>query len=201
MAQYRTSRTFDVFFIVFLLGLLYIGYLNKIVIMDWVYFSRYHPSAQTTQFADDAGLNAWGKKLFYRTNPAFVTMDEIVAKCDVERLGCLDEKGNSFILDTMNEHDQAVATAAHEMLHLAYRRLPQKVKDEIGPWIDQAIEQNGTAITDELRDMKSEDDRRDEAHSLLGTEYRVMPQELKEYYDKYFADREKVVAASDRSLQ
>jgi hypothetical protein len=59
--------------------------------------------------------------------------------------------------------------------------------------------QNG--LTDELKDETSPEDRRDEAHSLLGTEYEDLPTELEQYYSQYFSDRSKVVAAEAASIR
>ncbi len=199
MAQFRTSRAFDVVFVLFLAGLLWLGNANKIAVNDWFFFRNYQPSAETAQVAKDAGLSAYGSRLFYRTDPQFVDLATVNSKCDIETLGCIDEKGRVYILDTPNQHNRTVVTAAHEMLHLAYRRLPRAAKDEIGPLIDEAIQSNYAAISTELSDQTTLDDRRDEAHSLLGTEYTAMPSALEAYYKQYFADRALVVAAADRS--
>jgi hypothetical protein len=200
MAQFRTSRIFDVTLVLTLMAILFIGYLNKIAVNDGLFFLHYRPSSLATQVAKDAGLSPYGQRLFYRTNPTFASIDVVNAKCDIERLGCLDGKGNVFILDAPDQHDQTVVTAAHEMLHLAYRRLPQATKDEIGPLLDDAIKSNTVAISGELSSLTTLGDRRDEAHSLLGTEYTLMPPELETYYAKYFSDRTLVVTAAQRSL-
>lgn len=44
-----------------------------------------------------------------------------------------------FILDEGDNHARTVVTAAHEMLHLAYRRLSKERKDELVPLLDQAM--------------------------------------------------------------
>jgi hypothetical protein len=201
MAQIRTSRIFDVIFVVALIGLLGVGYVNRVAVNDWFFFLRFQPSELTVQVAKDAGMSQAGTRLLYRSNPTFTSIEVINSKCDVERLGCLDEKGNVFILDSPNQHDQAVVTAAHEMLHLAYRRMPQGDKDKLAPLLDQAIQDNLTSLTPEMSDLKTEEDRRDEAHSLLGTEYRMLPAELETYYKQYFTDRTLVVGAFERSIQ
>jgi hypothetical protein len=126
----------------------------------------------------------------------------VEAQCDVERLGCITSKGRVFILDAPDQHDQAVVTAAHEMLHLAYRRLSQTQKDELAPLLDQAIAAHlSDGLADELRSETTPADRRDEAHSLLGTEYKDLPVGLEQYYKQYFTDRSKVLAAEIASEQ
>jgi hypothetical protein len=197
MGQIRTSRTFDVMFLLVLVGLLLWAAANRVAVGDWVYFLSYHPDAQVTQIADEAGLSQDGRRLFYRTNPTFADLATIQKACDIERLGCIDSKGRSYILDSPGKHDQAIVTATHEMLHLAYRRLSDQQKADIAGLIDQGVAQNAAnGINDELADEKTADDRRDEAHSLLGTEYKEVPTDLELYYSKYFTDRSKVLAAN-----
>jgi hypothetical protein len=200
MAQFRTSRKFDVVFLLALAALLWLAIANRVAVGDWVYFLHYQPSAQTVKVADEAALSPLGRHLFYRTDPQFASLAEVNAACDVERLGCLTSHGTGYILDDPSQPDQTVVTAAHEMLHLAYRRLPSHEKDRLAPLIDQAIAANSVnGLADELSHETTAEDRRDEAHSLLGTEYSNLPDDLEAYYQQYFTDRAKVVAAEDRS--
>jgi len=83
------------------------------------------------------------------------------------------------------------------MLHLAYERLSSNKKDELEPLLDQAVAQNAIlGINGELESEKTPEDRRDEAHSLLGTEYKNLPPELETYYSTYFSDRWKILKAA-----
>lgn len=198
MANFRTNRTFDTLFILVLVVFLGWATLNRVAIGDAIFFARYTPNAKTQQVALGAGLTPVGRRLLYRTDPQFDTLEQVNAACDIERLGCLSSNGQTFILDDPTKPNQTIVTAAHEMLHLAYRRLPQDKKDELAPLLDQAIAQNAinTDINAELSDLKTPDDRRDEAHSLLGTEYQYIPPALESYYATYFSDRSKVLAAA-----
>ncbi len=202
MAQFRTSRAFDIIFLLTVACLLWWAGAHRVQVNDWIYFSRYHPAAETAQIATDAGLNDYGRHVFYRGDPTFASRDEVTAQCALENIGCLNSKGQIFILDQTGQQPQTTVTAAHEMLHLAYRRLPQAEKDKLAPLLDQGIVLNAAnGINDELRDLTTDDDRRDEAHSLLGSEYAHLPPELEQYYAQYFDDRTKVVAAETASQQ
>jgi hypothetical protein len=199
---FRTSRTFDAIFIAALALLLWWSWVNRVAVGDWVFFLSYHPSPEAVQVASDAGLSAYGRKLFYRTDPQFESRAQVEAACSIEQLGCIDEKGRVYILDDTGKHDQAIVTAAHEMLHLAYRRLPQADKDALAADIDLAVAANAeNGIQDELAGEKTDDGRRDEAHSLLGTEYKDLPASLDRYYSRYFSDRSKVLDAEAASLR
>lgn len=199
MGAFRTSRTFDLIFLVVLGLFLWWAAAHRTSLGDWVYFLDYHPEARVTQLAADTGLSDTGRLLLYRTNPAFADQATITATCDTERLGCLDPKGRAFILENATHPQEAEVTAVHEMLHLAYRRLTQAQKDELAPLIDQAIAMNAPDITDELSDETAADDRHDEAHSLLGTEYAHLPAELEQYYATYFSDRAKMLTTNTAS--
>lgn len=200
MAQFRTSRKFDVIFVLVVAVLVGLAAFYRTPIGDWVFFLHYHPSAQVAQTATDAGLSAKGRHLFYRGNPQFDTLAQINAACSIEHLGCLSGRGTIYILNDPSQHDQTIVTAAHEMLHLAYARLSSSQKATLAPLIDQAIAENDiNGIETELQDEPTVADRRDEAHSLLGTEYANLPAALEQYYAQYFTNRSLVVAAAERS--
>lgn len=200
MATYRTNRVFDVFFLLTLAGFIWWAYINRVAITDQVFFWNYQPSTKTTQIATAAGLSPAGRRLLYRTDPQFTNLAEIKSQCDIERLGCINQRGQTFILDDPSKPSVTIVTAAHEMLHLVYRRLPQDKKEELAPLLDQAIAQNSIlGIELELKFDTSPEDRHDEAHSLLGTEYKNLPAELETYYAHYFSERTKVVAAQSAS--
>lgn len=191
--SFRTSRTFDVVFLVTLAGLLWWAALNRVALGDWIFFLRFEPSTVAVQTADQAGLNATGRRLFYRSDPQFVDLAQVTAECDTERLGCLTSKGQAYVLQDAAHPAQTVVTAAHEMLHLAYRRLKPQQKNDLAPLLDQAMASN-PAINQELEGNNSAEDRRDEAHSILGTEFAPLPPALEVYYQAYFSDRTKIVA-------
>jgi hypothetical protein len=201
MGSFRTSRIFDVCFIAIVACALLWAATHRTFVGDKLFFINYHPSAFTLEIADTAGLNDAGKHLLYRTDPTFTDLAAVTAACDTERLGCLDNRQHAFILDDSNKPNQTIVTTAHEMLHLAYSRLSEAKKAELAPLLDAAINQFGPAgLSDELQSETSRADRRDEAHSLLGTEYSPLDQKLETYYADYFSDRTKVVkaAASDK---
>jgi hypothetical protein len=199
MGQFRTNRTFDALFICAVIGLLSVATVNRVAIGDWVFFLTHQPASEAAQVATDAGLNAEGRRLFYRTDPQFVSRSEVSAQCAIEDLGCITSSGQVYIYDAPGQHTQTVVTAAHEMLHLVYRRLSNHQKQSLASLLDQGIalnEQKG--LQAELQGY-SGDDEHDEAHSLLGTEYQNLPAGLEKYYSKYFSDRSKVVAAEAAS--
>jgi hypothetical protein len=196
MATYRTSRTFDILFLIGVAVLLTICGLNRVAIRDSVFFATHHPTNQTLEIATKADLTETGRRLLYRTDPQFVSPSVVLTQCGTTQLGCLSTHGEAYILDEASKPNQTLVTATHEMLHLAYQRLSTSKKADLAPLIDAAIDLNLKKIQPELSNQTTIEDRRDEAHSLLGTEYSHLPGELESYYSTYFSDRTKVVRAA-----
>jgi hypothetical protein len=197
MSGFRTSRTFDGIFLLLLVGFLGWAFMNRITLGDWVFFQTHTPSPRVTQLAAAAGLNETGRRLLYRTNPQFVTtLAEMKADCgNVENLGCLSENGTAYILDAPGKQEDVIVTAIHEMLHLAYRRLNESQKAGLQSSLDDAMSQSATRGLDaQLNGITDLVERRDEAHSILGTEYAELPDALEQYYEMYFQDRSKIAA-------
>jgi hypothetical protein len=200
MPRFRTSRRFDVIFLLIMVTAIITASIFRVAIGDYLFFLNNHPSNETLNTAEIAGLSPQGLHLLERTNPQFLSLSDIARDCGPDRLGCLSSRDQAFILDTPTNKAQTVVTSAHEMLHLAYQRLPNDRKTEIAHLIDQAIDQNSAnGIASELANQIDTADRRDEAHSLLGTEYKEIPRELETYYSEYFSDRTKILTEYAKS--
>jgi hypothetical protein len=196
MAQFRTSRVFDAFFLITMAGVVWWAAANRVQIGDWVFFLHYQPNQDIITISHDAGLNPSGQKLLYRGDPQFDDRSTITQLCGADDIGCLTPAGQIYVLDEQGRHDRSIVTTAHEMLHLAYRRLSPQAKADLKPLLDQAIQMNaGPDLTSELSSTGDSDDRYDEAHSVLGSEYQHLPADLEKYYQRYFSDRAKDVAA------
>jgi hypothetical protein len=55
-------------------------------------------------------------------------------------------------------------------------------------------------LDDELSGAGDTDDHYDEAHSLLGSEFKYLPSDLENHYKLYFSNRSKTVVAEARTL-
>lgn len=106
-------------------------------------------------------------------------------------------------IDRPDAHDLIYVSAAHEMLHAAYERLPPDDRLQIDrqleaalPQLDQCrVENNLGAYADRVGA-----DKMSELHSVLATEFATLPPGLQSHFDRYFANRQLVVAAHDRTL-
>jgi hypothetical protein len=197
----RTPWWIDVLFVAALSFGVYQAAINREEIGDWWYFRSYSPSAEVVKLADDAGMSERGRRLFYRADPHLVTSSEIASQCEVENLGCITEEGKIFILrvESDEDYDKMVVTAAHEMLHMAYRRLEQK-KDEVNGLLRAEVDRLNDARLNRLLSSAADDEEfYDEAHSYLGSEYASLLEETEDHYAGFFEDRSRVVAAAERS--
>jgi hypothetical protein len=196
----RGSVILDGLFLVAVAGIVILVAAHRLAIADWVYFRSYQSSPTISQIASDAGFNDYGRKLFYREDPTLVERDVVDSQCGTHDLGCITERGHVFILINNNtgaEYDRVVVTAAHEMLHLAYRRLG---KERQG--VDQQLLAAQTTLANpELNQRMAEyndpAERVDELHSILGSEYGDLPPGLESYYSRYFSDRSQTTRRDD----
>lgn len=191
-------RFLDCVFLLLVAGVVIWVAQNRLEVRDWLFLRNYQPSAQIAQLATDAGMSDTGRRLFYRGDPQLVDKTAINQACGADIIGCTDEKDRIYMLqeDKPSDHQEIVVTAAHEMLHMAYRRLNKAGLAAVDPLIQQNAEQLGSGdIAKEAQRLTDSDQLLDEEHSLLGTEYSPLSAELETYYGRYFTDRQKVLDA------
>ena len=86
------------------------------------------------------------------------------------------------------------STAAHELLHAVYNRLPFWEKNDLNSKLRKIYDS-----LDEKSDIKtsmelySDEEFYDELHSRIGTEIKELPAELENHYAKIFNDQDKIV--------
>lgn len=170
---------------------------NAVALGDWWHAQRYVPSTEVIELANQAGMSAEGRKLFYRFSPQVVGSEVIEAECGQEKLGCA--VGTSiYILKAEDEADQKrnAVTAAHEMLHVAYSRLSKERIAELSAMYAKALGMPGAADVRESLASYPPEDHDAEAHSFIGSELYYAGPELENHYKTYFDDRLKVVQAA-----
>lgn len=179
--------------------------LNSQAVLDTVNYYQYQPTDQIVALATDSGMNDKGRFLFYTSRPSLesnVTFNTLCTRADAEAntaiLGCYNGQ-NIYIYDVTDVRLSGVreTTAAHEMLHAAYKRLSDGERKAV----DQLLEaEYATLKSDQsietrmaFYDRTEPGERVNELHSLIGTEIATISPELEKYYEQYFADRSKVV--------
>lgn len=173
----------------------FIAIKNAVAIGDWWFFRSYEPSDQVIKLAEDAGMNDYGKKLFYRMDPQFVDRQTINQECGSDALGCTVGR-NIYILNdfTERQYNRSIVTAAHEMLHVAYSRIDKNDLVELKSNLNKQIQESDSELVDKFSKFTGED-YYNEAHSYIGSEESDLMDSLKAHYSNYFNDRDKVLTA------
>lgn len=178
-------------------------FLQRYEIMDWWRLRDYDPPARIAELADNTAMTEYGKRLFFVHDPVLSERDTFSASCpgfeETIILGCYIPHRAIYIFNVEDERLDGIeeVTAAHEMLHAVYDRLPSREKTRVEDLLDKALSEVKSERV--LKTVASYEKRdplivTNELHSILGTEVENLPNELEEYYSQYFFDRGRVVA-------
>jgi hypothetical protein len=198
----KAARIVDVIVLILLgLGLYWMAQ-HRYQISDWWALRTYQPSEQTIALADAAGLSQYGRQLLYRGDPKLVDRGSLDQFCGPDLIGCISREGQIYILQ---DHEgkysnEIITTAAHEMLHLAYRRLSTKERQQVDQMTADYLNTVNDPKLNELTNSPDHAEAADELHSVLGTTRAELPSELEAHYSRYFADRQKTIHAYRQSL-
>ena len=161
---------------------------------------RYSGSAEISTIAEKIGLTGYGRFVFGATNPVVEDRDSFNAHCnsydeDTSTLGCFGG-GRIYVYNIAASELAGIkeSTAAHELMHAVWSRLPSGEKDQLKTAILDAYN-NSDAHESLKKELKNygEDELLDELHSRLATAVKKLPEELEKHYAKYFEDQDKVV--------
>jgi hypothetical protein len=148
--------------------------------------------------AQATGMSAEGELVYRASRPAVEGDDDFNAHCAIEGgavLGCYD-RGLIYVYDVTDERlaGTVEVTAAHEMLHAAYERLPGEERERVDALVADAVAQlaDDDPVFEDLA-LYAESQLPDEWHSRLGTEFADLSVELEAHYAVYFDDRAKVL--------
>lgn len=149
-----------------------------------------------------ASFSSEGMLIFAATSPSLLTNPAFSEACnrheDISSLGCFDGKTiKIFDVKEARLEGLMASTAAHEMLHAAYKKLSRAEKTRIDGLITKALPhiQNPDVLT-KFAEYKKRDPTvmASEYHSIIGTEIENLPTELEAHYGRYFRKRAAVVA-------
>lgn len=180
------------------------GWFARDTIIDWAVLRNYAPPTEIVQLANDDGMTAPGRSLFYVNKPVVADRAVFNAHCSANSeqsavLGCfLGDRLGIYIYNVTDSELRGVqqVTAAHEMLHQAYARLDASKRQQVDDWLNDFASRGlqDQSIKDQLALYRKTEPTQinNEMHSLFGTEVENLPQNLKDYYAQYFSDQVKV---------
>lgn len=179
-------------------------YTNRQQLVDFVRYHSYTPTSEVILLADKTDMTDQARYIFYVSDPKIDDKQAFNAHCSSGDeahsvvLGCYKTQ-NIFVYNVTDQRLQGVkeVTAAHEMLHAMYERLPIDEKIVVNRLIQAELVRLNSPRLHETAKQYSRENASivwNEMHSILGTEYRTLSAELEAHYKKYFNDRGKVVA-------
>jgi len=172
-------------------------------IEDRINALSFQPTSEITSIVNRSGMNDNGRFFFFVGRPELNNREKFNINCaDVMHeetvvLGCYN--GRIFLFNITDNRIQGikVVTAVHEMLHVVYARLGIIEQNRI----DELLRHELSITTDEsilnlveLYDVTEPGQRWNELHSIFATESAKLSSDLENYYSRFFADRQKVVA-------
>jgi hypothetical protein len=175
--------------------------LNWQSLLDRYTLATYRPALEIAALAARDQLTDKGRAIFYAGRPTLDTKTAFNLHCqEPERqlLGCYNRGRISILkIDNPSLAEEVDVTAAHEMLHAAYRRLGSAERRSLDQQLTAAAAGAGPELAAELQAYGA-DERLDELHSRLGTEVARLSPALELYYHRYLADRRVIVAAHQK---
>jgi uncharacterized protein YukE len=175
-------------------------------LLDWWHLRGYTPPTAVAALASDDAMTPLARHLLYVNRPDITSGKNFTNNCPsggekTVVLGCyVGVDRGIFIYQVTDSRLSGVeqVTAAHEMLHAAYRRLSTKERTKVDAMLTDYY-QHGLAdqrVKDTIDAYKKTepDDVVNEMHSIFGTEIAILPVSLQTYYQRYFTDRDKVTA-------
>lgn len=177
--------------------------LNRQYLMDQLVVWSYQPPSNIQTIEERVDFTKTGRFYFYVTQPAIADASTFNQDCPRQEttspiLGCYS-LGRIHIYDITNDQLDGIeeVTAAHEMLHAAWDRLSPSEQKRMGQLLRA---QYASINSPDLKTRMDYYERTEpgqfenELHSIIGTEIDSLTPELEAYYDRYFEDRQKVLA-------
>ena len=177
--------------------------LNRQYIIDKYNAWEFKPSPEIAQIANDVGLNENGRFYYFASRPELDFAKEFNGECRSREqgnaiLGCYKNQ-RIYIYNVNDERLNGLkeVTAAHEMLHAAYERLPESDKKAVNALLEKEYRKNSDAEFSKRMDYYKRNqpgEEYNELHSIIGTEFADISPQLEDYYKRYFNNRSQVVA-------
>lgn len=171
-------------------------------VVDAIQYYQYTPTAAVKQVVATAGMTDDAEFTFYATRPAIESSDAFNEHCqrqeaDSPILGCY-ASNRIYIFDVTDERLKGIktVTAAHELLHAEYERLPESEKKRLNALLQRVYRQGTDSKLDARMEYyaKTEPGQSlNELHSIIGTEFESVGPELEAHYAKYFSNRAELV--------
>jgi hypothetical protein len=185
-----------------LVGVVAVG-LNYQYWWDQYALVTFKPAASMAAIENRLALTPFARGVLYRTQPQIDNKANFNRNCQTNteqlELGCYISL-RIFVLNIENPSltPEMDVVTAHELLHAAWARLSPAERNRLEAELQRVY---ARVADDDLRERmagyaKTEPgEQANELHSILATEYTQLSPTLEQYYQRYFTNRAKLVAA------
>lgn len=173
-------------------------------VLGIVLFFSFSARAQVYRLQEMVNFTDFGKNIFLEAKPVIIPNPAFSESCNrhdgVSSLGCYD--GSTIRIFQVKEarlEGLMASTAAHEMLHAAYKKLSRDEKENIDKLLLRVVSEiTDKEILNRFQEYRKQDPQvlPSEYHSIVGTEILSLPLELENHYRQYFKNRKALVALS-----
>ena len=181
--------------------------LNRQAVLDQIALMRYEPTAEIAALAERTTMTQKGRDNFYASQPSLEGSQRFSSLCGNNEQGtavrgCYTNR-QIYIFNVTDAQLDGIreVTAAHEMLHAVYERMPEAERSRVNELLEVKYQEmsKDQAFADRMAYYaKVEPGERDnELHSIIGTEVRSIDPELEAHYSRYFSSRSTVVDLHD----
>lgn len=159
---------------------------------------QYQETSEVSEIRKSLELTGTGERIFLATQPAIEEAEAFNDHCDSHRtdvslLGCyIGDKIYIYDVQAESLQDSHKVTAAHELLHAAWKRLSNGERQAVTDLLQEVRWSNADWVKEELA-LYGEDEQTEELYTRVGTKLRDIPEDLEKHYAKYFTNRLKIV--------
>jgi hypothetical protein len=180
-------------------------------VTDMITVWQYEPGTDVAAYAERSMMTDEGRFLFYASRPSIEASETFNEQCasqleDVGILGCYkpgDRRIYLFDVTDVRLDGIEEVVAAHEMLHAAWHRMGDDERERLGVLLERVAATRADdpefAETLEYYAQAEPGERLNELHSIIGTEFPDVGEELEQHFATYFTDRAAVVALHEKS--
>ena len=179
---------------------------NSSYLRDWYILLTYKPPQVIINLANNDGMTAYAKQLFYVNRPKLDSKVVFETSCPSGThqsyvIGCYHGGDNGiYLLNVVDPRLNGIVavTAAYEMLHAGYARLNSNQRYIIDKqmWSFYQANVKNTEIKQQMSVYAATEpgEQYDELYSVLATEVASLPPSIENLYKPYFTNRSKIVA-------
>lgn len=174
-------------------------------VRDFYTLLTYKPPQTIVALAIQDTMTSYGKELFYVNKPQLLSKQAFSNQCpnildEDYVIGCYHVNDNGiFLLNVKDANLSGIVpvTAAYEMLHAGYARIPLSQRNLLDGqmWSFYEHDVQSSAIKQQMKSYLATEpgEQYDELFSVLGTEVQYLPNNISSIYKQYFYDRSKIV--------